>query len=414
MFCGIGSGAGCRAMDAWRSTADTAPVSRARRRVDWLADEIVALGRRALPREQYYREVGARLRRVIDSDALCWHTLDPETLLMTSDAPEELLSAGIYTPATASAAGEAIVAGEYMGDGINTFASLARRRVPVAILGETTRGRPERSARYRDVLAPSGIPFEMRAAFVSRGRAWGALHVARRDDKRDFTPADAAALARIGGTIADGIRTSLRFDAARRAHGASAPGLVILRAADDVDLITPPARELLAALRSPALADREDAPPAALVALAAHARRAAHDGRAHSDIVAVPSALGWITLHASLPDGRADGRVAIVLERVASSRVTALRLETHGVTEREREVAVLLARGLSNPEIAETLVLSPYTVQDHIKSLFEKTGVRSRQELVARVFLDDYMPHIAQRSGLTSNGSFAESAPATN
>jgi DNA-binding NarL/FixJ family response regulator len=110
----------------------------------------------------------------------------------------------------------------------------------------------------------------------------------------------------------------------------------------------------------------------------------------------------------------ADGSVAIVLERVASESATAPQLETHGVTEREREVAVLLAQGLSNPEIAATLVLSPYTVQDHIKSLFEKTSVSSRQELVACVFLDDYMPQIVRGSAPTSGGTFADSDGATS
>jgi glutamine synthetase type III len=52
-------------------------------------------------------------------------------------------------------------------------------------------------------------------------------------------------------------------------------------------------------------------------------------------------------------------------------------------------------------------VLSLYTVQDHIKNLFEKTGVSSRQELVARVFIDDYLPQLAQRTPLTSSGGFA-------
>jgi DNA-binding NarL/FixJ family response regulator len=358
-------------------------------RSDWLVDEVVALGRRGLPRDEYFRELGARVRRVIDCDALCWHTLDPETLLMTSDAPEELISTGILTLETAPAAGEAIVATEYADESVNTFAALARRRVPVGILGETTRGHPERSSRYRELLAPAGIPFEMRAAFVSRGRAWGAVHAARRDDKRDFAVADAAALARVSAPIADGLRTSLRFDAARREHDAAAPGMVVLSRTGELELITPPAQELLAALRTPALAAREETVPTAVAALAAHARRAARDGRAQPEVVALPSGLGWITLHASLPG---DGRVAIVLERSASERATALRLETYGVTEREREVAVLLAQGRTNPEIAQALVVSPYTVQDHVKSLFEKTGVGSRQELVARVFLDAIRP----------------------
>jgi DNA-binding CsgD family transcriptional regulator len=87
-----------------------------------------------------------------------------------------------------------------------------------------------------------------------------------------------------------------------------------------------------------------------------------------------------------------------------------VRLEACGVTRREREIAALLAAGLSNAEIAGKLVLSPYTVQDHVKSLFEKTNVGSRQELVARVFLDDYLPHLTHRTPLTAHGAFRPAA----
>lgn len=81
-----------------------------------------------------------------------------------------------------------------------------------------------------------------------------------------------------------------------------------------------------------------------------------------------------------------------------------MRLEASGVTVREREVATLLARGLPNAEIAEKLVLSHYTVQDHVKSLYDKVGVTSRQELVARVFLDEYLPEVVRQTPLTSRG----------
>ncbi len=368
-----------------------------------LIDDVALLGRRALPREQYFGEVAARLRRVIDCDATCWHTLDPQTGLMTSDAPQELISEGVFTPQAAADAGAGIVASEYFVTDLNTFASLAARRVPVGILSQAAKGRPERSARYRDVLAPAGIPFELRAAFVNRGRCWGAVHIARREHGRDFTADDAVVLASITAAIADGIRTSIRFDAARQTGDGSAPGLVVLGPSNDVELITPPAQELLAAMRSPALATV----PSPVLALAGFTRGRSHDPDRQPDTVAVPSPSGWITLHASLPEGGADGRVAIVLERTASPQTTAIRLEAHGVTAREREIATLLAHGLTNPEIATRLVLSPYTVQDHIKNLFEKTGVSSRQELVARIFLDDYLPQLAQRTPLTSSGGFA-------
>ena len=384
----------------------TRAVPATRWQTDRLIEDVAVLGRRGLPREQYYGEVAARLRTVIDCDATCWHTLDPHTRLMTSDAGPELISDGVFTPETIGDAGALIIASEYFVKDVNTFAGLAARRTPVGILSHATNGRPERSARYRDLLAPSGIPFELRAAFVSRGRCWGAVHIARRDHRRDFTLDEAKVLARVTASIADGIRTSLRFDAARQAHDGTAPGLVVLDANNDVQLVTPPAHELLDAMRNPAIARTDETPPTALLALAGFARRRSHDPDRRADTVAVPTASGWITLHASLPDGAPGGQVAIVLERSNSPESTAVRLEAHGVTPREREIAVLLAQGLTNPEIATRLVLSPYTVQDHVKSLFEKTEVSSRQELVARVFLDDYMPRLAGRTPLTSSGGF--------
>ena len=371
--------------------------------VDRLREEIELLGARGLPRDEYFAELAPRLRRVIDNDASCWHTLDPHTRLMTSDAPAELVERGIFTAETATAAGELLVRSEYLVADSNTFAELAARRVPVGTLDQATRGRPERSARYRDLLEPSGIPHELRAAFVIRGRVWGAVHIARRAQSGAFTQRDADALARVAGAIANGIRASLRFDAARRGASTEAPGLIVVDATNAVELITPPARALLDALGSDALAYPDGSLPATVLALASHVR--AHRGGAASNVVTVPSPSGWITLHASQP-AAGDGRVAIVIEPASGPRSATLRLEINGVTAREREVATLLARGASNSDIAATLVLSPHTVQDHIKSLFEKLGVASRQELVARVFLDEYLPEVIERTPLTSRGRF--------
>ncbi|GGJ58891.1 DNA-binding response regulator [Deinococcus roseus] len=58
--------------------------------------------------------------------------------------------------------------------------------------------------------------------------------------------------------------------------------------------------------------------------------------------------------------------------------------KTEALTEREREVLLLAARGFSNKEIAKKLEISPKTVEVHLSALFEKLEVASRTEAVIR------------------------------
>ena len=68
--------------------------------------------------------------------------------------------------------------------------------------------------------------------------------------------------------------------------------------------------------------------------------------------------------------------------------------DAYALTARERVVTELIAQGLSTNEIAGRLFLSPYTVQDHLKSIFEKADVGTRGELVARLFFEHYAPRL--------------------
>lgn len=53
------------------------------------------------------------------------------------------------------------------------------------------------------------------------------------------------------------------------------------------------------------------------------------------------------------------------------------------LTPREREVAALVARGLSNREIAEALVITERTAESHVQHILEKLGVNSRGRIAA-------------------------------
>ncbi len=61
-------------------------------------------------------------------------------------------------------------------------------------------------------------------------------------------------------------------------------------------------------------------------------------------------------------------------------------LDSYGLTPRETDLVLALCRGLGTKELAAELVISVHTVRDHLKAVFEKSGVNSRGELVAKLF----------------------------
>ena len=79
-----------------------------------------------------------------------------------------------------------------------------------------------------------------------------------------------------------------------------------------------------------------------------------------------------------------------MIEPAKASEVAPLIVDAYELTPREVDVTRALARGLTTNEIAGELHLSRYTVQDHLKSVYEKAGVSSRGELVAKMFADHY------------------------
>ncbi len=64
-------------------------------------------------------------------------------------------------------------------------------------------------------------------------------------------------------------------------------------------------------------------------------------------------------------------------------RIYEMRLRERGLTDREKEILLLVSKGCSNVEIGDMLHLSPNTVKNHLKNLFEAIGAADRAEAVA-------------------------------
>jgi len=92
-----------------------------------------------------------------------------------------------------------------------------------------------------------------------------------------------------------------------------------------------------------------------------------------------------ICVRACVISGDSEACLMLLIERASRQDVVRSALASYPLTPREGEVAALVLRGYSNRRIADSLVLTEYTVEDHLKRIFAKVGVRSRSALSSKI-----------------------------
>lgn len=95
----------------------------------------------------------------------------------------------------------------------------------------------------------------------------------------------------------------------------------------------------------------------------------------------------WLSLSAARMTGPAlsAAEIAVTIEPASTQDRLDLFSRAHGLSRRESQLVAALSRGSDTRQLAADLYVSENTVQDHLKSIFSKTGVRSRGALLARV-----------------------------
>lgn len=222
---------------------------------------------------------------------------------------------------------------------------------------------------------------------------WGQLTLFREANRPHFADAEVHLLAAMAALVADGLRRSLLLDEA--AAGTGDVGVLVLDADDGVAMSNPAAQSWLDALET---GDRAGARlPVSIPAVARQARAlcappaAACTPDARPACARVRTRSGrWLVVRGSVLGENADAPVAVTLEPARRAELAPLMADAYGLTPGERRVTELVAQGLSTRQIADRLHLSAYTVQDHLKSVFTKSGTNSRGDLTARLFFDHY------------------------
>lgn len=314
----------------------------------------------------------------------CCFTLDPASLLMTSH----------FNPALYYELPEEMLRGEYLVDDVHDMASVARSPSGVSTIHAAAGGDPTASPRWQGNMALGGDQELLVSLRTRSGATWGTLGLYRGPGEEQFSADEIEFLRVAAFALAEAVRRSLLIGEARDPDVPEAPGLLVLTEGMEIESATPGTERWLSELPGGSYGGRL---PAAVASVAERALRTAL-GREQPGEVAIARVLSesgtWVVLHGATLAGDGKRRVAVIVEPAHPARITPLLMAAYGLTEREQEVTRLVLQAASTSEIAERLVVSPYTVQEHLKNIFEKTGVRSRRDLVGKVFFSHYEPRL--------------------
>ncbi|WP_137994292.1 helix-turn-helix domain-containing protein [Streptomyces vilmorinianum] len=351
-------------------------------------NELLARAAKATDALSMFAEASAQLRRLLPYDAAVWRVTDPVTGMMTAPIRAENLDEGgcaVYWES------------ELFTENVNLFRDLTQAPVPVAGLRQATGDLPARSTLYQDFMRPRGLQDELRAVLRVGGRPQGHISLFRAKGREAFGTAETNLISGLITPLARKLRSFSEPPSQPVPDASHGPGLLLF----DVT-------GALLSANDDALAHLEDLPPGPSVpspmglripawvqSTAMRARAIAQERDRGQARVRIRTRTGrWLVCHASCLR-QADGTLgasAVVIEPAKTSEIVPLIVDAYELTDRETEVTQCIARGLPTGEIAEQLHLSPHTVRDHIKAVFEKVGVSSRGELVGKLFTEYYAP----------------------
>lgn len=334
------------------------------------------------------------IARHVTFDRCCWHSVDPGTVLFTGSFHQNIGCSGTW-----------LAEHEYVIEDVNKWWFLAQSGRLAGAASLATYGDLNRSARHRS-QASYGVGDELRGSFVLDGIYWGAVGLLRNEGEPFFTAEDVKLLQALSPILAEGFRRALLAPPLERpTEQDDVPGVVVFDATGAPESISPAAEHWVAQIaETPAptsaaesflvqqLAGRARSLPVGQdpLGLAARSRIRTRSGR-------------WLLMYGTRLSGGEEGRTAVIIQPAPHVEVLPILELAYGLTKRERQISQLCLRGLVTKEIADALSLSQYTVQDHLKAIFDKTGARSRGELVGRIFLEHYVPRWEPLTG-TSEG----------
>ncbi len=317
------------------------------------------------------------LRRSVGFDWYAWLLTDPETEVGSSPLAD--------TPSLFDL--PRLIRSKYLTE-VNRWTGLG---ATATSLHAATGGANERSRVWQEVLSSYGVVDVASLVFRDAHGCWGFVDLWRSGPAGRFSPGDLDHLAAIVGPVTVALRRgqARTFDEGTTGPAPARGGPVVLVLSSELEVKgqTPEAEECLRSLVPPD-GDRRPVPAGAYnVAAQLLAVEAGVDEHPPTSRVHLGGGV-WLTLRAARVDAAGpsiDHDIAVTIEPTSPSGRRSLFARSHALSPRETELLDRLARGADTRAIAQALFMSEHTVQDHLKSIFAKTGAHNRRTLLARL-----------------------------
>ena len=321
---------------------------------------------RPLPGAWFAEGAMTSVGRAIGFDGYCLFGVDPLSGLRSVMFSKH----GLEVPTAR------LVRNETVEHDLNRYVDLARGPRHAGLLVRGSSGGP-RSPRLYDILRPEGYASELRLALISGDRYWGAVSLFRDDVRHPFTDADVDAALDLSEPLSQAVR---RYQTGRPGTLPlpRRPGVVMVDGDDVPVAVTREAHDWLVDLAD---SWRYGATEDDVSRIVLEVARAARGGREPVCRVRMPRG-EWLVVSGSRVEDT-DCDVAVVLQAGDLGTVAPAFAAWCGLSPKESEVLHLVASGLAAKQIARRLRLSVLTVNDHLKSVYRKAHVNSREELVS-------------------------------
>lgn len=321
-------------------------------------------------------QVLEEIRRAVSFDRYVWVLTDPATEVGTSPVADSPNLADLPR----------LVRAKYVTE-VNRWTGIDGGFVS---LMDATRGTVTHSLVWREVLSKYGVCDVASGAFRDRYGLWAFLDLWRTNDAGPFTPAELESLSVTQNVVTEALRRrqALAFTAAEPS-GPTLDGPVVMLLSPQLEVLaeTEATMDYLRALL-PTPQDRAPIPACAYnVAAQLVARERGVD--VHPALARLHAGGGrLLTLRAARIAGSGapvEENIAVTIATASGEERAELFARAHALSSREAELLGHLNAGRDTREISAAMHLSEHTVQDHLKSIFAKTGVRGRRNLLARL-----------------------------